>query len=514
MLLVQYLKEKAVVNSQKLLYEDAVYENKEAKKLDYKEKIESTAKLIETRKAKLDELEAIFKPFKELKENFDQFNKAVKEERKKDIESTKKSLLSCKKAIEAVQAPLIDSASKTLDQNKTQLTAMKTVFTFSEKVKRQEKELGKVQKIIVNKRSFEETDKAAGLLKGKANEMIILETEKVVRSKKRVFEKLSKKYAVLNIASLNKKIKGLEDAVDEEKKSKDGNKKALIKRAQKKVDTAKKELKLQQNIEDAIALIARMNKNVLDAKAGGKMAEIEESEKKLTGARDSLSAANQSRLKQTRDVLNLARKNYKAGKAKGDVNMMNRAKKNIRKFKRKVSKIVRLSKARHKLIMASKKLDDDKYMADQDKLILAAKAEVLKAEDTGRDRAIKTAKAKRDTLKTRKDKQQKNLNAERISESLKELKLCKKNVGEAQKTGNLDLINIARSELKHARSNFAKSNVIKIAMAKKIMDEKEDKTSSFRAKKREFKNEVLSLLKKANLHLLAVKKEANKEKIA
>jgi hypothetical protein len=52
--------------------------------------------------------------------------------------------------------------------------------------------------------------------------------------------------------------------------------------------------------------------------------------------------------------------------------------------------------------------------------------------------------------------------------------------------------------------------VIKIAMAKKIMDEKEDKTSGFRAKKREFKNEVLTLLKKANLHLLAVKKEANK----
>jgi hypothetical protein len=119
MLLVQYLREKAVVNSQKLLYEDAVYENKEAKKLDYKEKIDSTAKLIESRKAKLDELEAIFKPFKELKENFDQFNKAVKEERTKDIESTKKLLLSCKKAIEEVQAPLIASASNTSDQNKT-----------------------------------------------------------------------------------------------------------------------------------------------------------------------------------------------------------------------------------------------------------------------------------------------------------------------------------------------------------------------------------------------------------
>jgi hypothetical protein len=119
MLLVQYLREKAVVNSQKLLYEDAVYENKEAKKLDYKEKIDSTAKLIDSRKAKLDELEAIFKPFKELKENFDQFNKAVKEERTKDIESTKKLLLSCKKAIEEVQAPLIASASNTSDQNKT-----------------------------------------------------------------------------------------------------------------------------------------------------------------------------------------------------------------------------------------------------------------------------------------------------------------------------------------------------------------------------------------------------------
>jgi len=256
-----------------------------------------------------------------------------------------------------------------------------------------------------------------------------------------------------------------------------------------------------------------MNKYVLDSKAGGKMKEISQAEKKLVGARVVLDKANLARLDNTRQMVKIQRRKYAIAKQKGDVNGVNKSKKYIRMFKRKVGRIVKTAKALKRVIIADKKSEDDKYMASQDQLILKAKEEVIKAEMTGRFRAIKMAKAKKDAIKTRKEKQQKSLNQERINDSTNELKLSKKNVKEAEKTKNLDLILIARKELKHARSNFAKSNIIKLEMAKKIMDEKEEKLRRYKAKKIEIKKEVKAQLKKANMKLIAVKKENIKEKI-
>merc|ERR1712007_282725 len=94
------------------------------------------------------------------------------------------------------------------------------------------------------------------------------------------------------------------------------------------------------------------------------------------------------------------------------------------------------------------------------------------------------------------EKQKKALNEERIREATKELNLCKKNVTEAIKTKNFDLINIARRELRHARVNFSKSNVIKIEMAKKILDEKEESRANFRLQKKELMKDVKYMVKK------------------
>merc|ERR1712226_86570 len=50
-------------------------------------------------------------------------------------------------------------------------------------------------------------------------------------------------------------------------------------------------------------------------------------------------------------------------------------------------------------------------------------------------------------------------------------------------------------------------------MAKKILDEKEEKKSKFRQQKKDLKREVKYMLKKANVHLLAVKKTNNRAAI-
>jgi len=56
---------------------------------------------------------------------------------------------------------------------------------------------------------------------------------------------MQKKYSELTPPQLEKNIKKQELRVEESKKSKDENKKILIKRAQKHLDEAKKEQKLQ-----------------------------------------------------------------------------------------------------------------------------------------------------------------------------------------------------------------------------------------------------------------------------
>jgi hypothetical protein len=224
----QYLKEKAIVDAVKMKYEDAVYENKEAKKLDYKEKIDKTAALMTKRKAKLDGLMVIFKPIQDLKDNFVSYNKAIKEERFKDADKAKNAMISCRKAITEVQRPLIEASSKKVAATKIQLDAMKTAFKYTNKMKRDGDELEKTNIIIDNKSVFVEKDKIASALKAKVNEVVIKESEKKVRIKQRKLDKMTKKksYSKLLIPALNKKIKELDLAVEEEKKSKDENKKA------------------------------------------------------------------------------------------------------------------------------------------------------------------------------------------------------------------------------------------------------------------------------------------------
>ena len=509
----KYLDEKEIVDKQKQIYDNAVFENKEAIKLEFKDKIEKTKKVMDKAKEKLNALNAVFAPIKKLKTSYHKYNKAVKEERFKDAAKLKSEVVACKQAISDVQSPIIKSKAKTLDKSKADLVNMKLVLINSQKIEKESKDLERVEKIIGNKKVFEETDKALGLVKAEVNKAVIIESTKTVKRKKRALDKKLKKYAKLGTPALQGKIKKFEARLDEEKKSKDENKKALIKKAMARIKEAQKELKLQVNIDTAITNIARANKNVLDAKGSGKISEITAAEKKLEKARGFLFAANQKRLAQTRDVVKKAKNTYETGKKKGDVNMMKRAKKTIRKFKKKMSRIVVLSKARKRFIMVSKRLDDDKYMSDQDKILVKAKEEIIKAEMTGRERAIKTAKNKRDVIRNRKEKQQKSLNEERIRDSNKELRICKKNVDEAIKTKNFDLINIARKELRHARSSCAKSNIIKISMANKIMDQKEEKRSLYKSRKKELRKDVKSMLKKSNILLLKAKKEGNKKRI-
>merc|ERR1711957_722142 len=236
-------------------------------------------------------------------------------------------------------------------------------------------------------------------------------------------------------------------------------------------------------------------------------------EKKLEQARGGLFKANQERFEEVRDVVKMAREKYLIGKKNRDVNLMKRMRKRMRKFKKRMGRIVLVSKQRKRFILVSKKLDDDKYMAEQDKLIEKAKEDVIKAELTGRERAIKIAQKKVDSISKRKELQQVALNAERIRDSSKELRICKKNVEAAIKTKNFDLIFMGRGELKHARTNIAKTNVIQIERAKKILDEKEEKKSKFKQQKKELRKEVKYMLKKANVFLLAAKKANNRAMI-
>ena len=156
--------------------------------------------------------------------------------------------------------------------------------------------------------------------------------------------------------------------------------------------------------------------------------------------------------------------------------------------------------------MVSKRLDDDRYMSEQDNLLATQRGEIIKAEQTGRMRAIMIAKSKYAQIKIRKNKQQKALNDERIRDSDKELRITKMNVESAMKTKNFDLINIARRELRHARLSVNKANVIKIEMANKIMEEKEERRARYISKKKELRKEVRFMWKRSNIKLLKAKK--------
>jgi len=236
------------------------------------------------------------------------------------------------------------------------------------------------------------------------------------------------------------------------------------------------------------------------------MSEITAAEKKLEVARNVLFQANEARMGEVRKTVELAKRRYIIGKKKGDINMMKRAKKSMRKNKKKMGKILRLSKARKRQIMVSKRLDDDKYMADQDNLLSIAKGEIIKAEQAGRFRAIMIAKQKYGRIKMMKNKQQKALNSERIRDADKELKITKMNVEAAMKTKNFDLINIARRELRHARLSVNKANVIKIEMANKIMEEKEEKRARYVSRRKSLRKEVRFMWKRSNIKLLKAKK--------
>jgi len=236
------------------------------------------------------------------------------------------------------------------------------------------------------------------------------------------------------------------------------------------------------------------------------MSEITAAEKKLETARNVLFQANESRMGEVRKVVELAKRRYIIGKKKGDINMMKRSRKTMRSNKRKMGKILRLSKARKRQIMVSKRLDDDRYMSEQDNLLATQRGEIIKAEQTGRMRAIMIAKSKYAQIKIRKNKQQKALNDERIRDSDKELRITKMNVESAMKTKNFDLINIARRELRHARLSVNKANVIKIEMANKIMEEKEERRARYISKKKELRKEVRFMWKRSNIKLLKAKK--------
>jgi len=209
---------------------------------------------------------------------------------------------------------------------------------------------------------------------------------------------------------------------------------------------------------------------------------------------------------EVRKVVELAKRRYIIGKKKGDINMMKRSRKTMRSNKKKMGKILRLSKARKRQIMVSKRLDDDRYMSEQDNLLATQRGEIIKAEQTGRMRAIMIAKSKYAQIKIRKNKQQKALNDERIRDSDKELRITKMNVESAMKTKNFDLINIARRELRHARLSVNKANVIKIEMANKIMEEKEERRARYISKKKELRKEVRFMWKRSNIKLLKAKK--------
>jgi len=513
LMMEKYLDEKETVDKQQQVFDNLIFENKEAKKLGFKDAVLKTQKKMKKAKAKLDKLNEVFLPIKTLRENYEEMKKAVKEERFKDVTKLKNKIVAAKKGIADVQGPLIIKALKKLHAAKNNLTNMKLVVENNDKIKLESGDLEKVEKIVGNKDLLRQKEKELAAVQDKVNKAVIKESAKDFKRKQRRMAKYDKKYAALSGQRIQLYVKKLEARLETVKKTKDDNKKALVKRALRKVQEAQKEFKLQQGIDNAIAIIARENKNVLDAKAAGKISEITAAEKKLEQARGGLFKANQERFEEVRDVVKMAREKYLIGKKNRDVNLMKRMRKRMRKFKRRMGRIVLVSKQRKRFILVSKKLDDDKYMAEQDKLIEKAKEDVIKAELTGRERAIKIAQKKVDSISKRKELQQVALNAERIRDSSKELRICKKNVEAAIKTKNFDLIFIARRELKHARTNIAKTNVIKIEMAKKILDEKEEKKSKFKQQKKELRKEVKYMLKKANVFLLAAKKANNRAMI-
>jgi len=130
---------------------------------------------------------------------------------------------------------LIKSRAKKLERNKSNLVNMKLVLTNTSKVKREAKDLERVEKIISSKAILQEKDAALFKVKAKVNKAVIKESGKSVKKRTRILNKYLKRYANLGGPALKLKIKKAETMLEEAKKSKDSDKKAIIKKAMKRI---------------------------------------------------------------------------------------------------------------------------------------------------------------------------------------------------------------------------------------------------------------------------------------
>lgn len=70
-LISKYLDEKEIIDKQQQVYDEAKFANKEAIKLEFRDKIVKTQKIMDKAKAKLDSLTLVFEPVKKVKETYE-----------------------------------------------------------------------------------------------------------------------------------------------------------------------------------------------------------------------------------------------------------------------------------------------------------------------------------------------------------------------------------------------------------------------------------------------------------
>merc|ERR1712196_427832 len=111
----------------------------------------------------------------------------------------------------------ITKALKKLKAAKSNLQNMKLVVENNAKIKKEIGDLEKTEKIVANKMTLREKDKALAAVTEKVNKAV---------------------YAALSAGRITLKVKKLEAKLESVKKIKDDNKPALIKRALKRVQEA------------------------------------------------------------------------------------------------------------------------------------------------------------------------------------------------------------------------------------------------------------------------------------